>query len=309
MTKTSILIIGIFVLTGCKESIEKFVFNSSRVSTFTKYYYEYDSKKLISSKEITYTLMHSHILDSMILITDYKYNGKGLIIKKISKLEYQKKPTLRLFEYNSNDLLIRTLTIEPENDTTTWDEYIYYPDGRKTVFHRDLFIHLDPDEDYTEPLENQQFDTTLYKTDYEYINGICHSLKRFDQNENLIKKIKYEFNNNQLHKEIHISYFDSIELIEKIKYYDYSKSESQPDFYSLDLENDTIELRINEFTNNTLLTKTEIFEYGNMVNKLFFENELIIGLVGIDKEMNFKIVDSYEYYANGDLKETKRYNE
>ena len=52
-----------------------------------------------------------------------------------------------------------------------------------------------------------------------------------------------------------------------------------------------------------------VFEYGQNISKTFFEKGKEIGNIGIDKNMDFKTVESYSYYENGDLKETKSYNE
>jgi antitoxin component YwqK of YwqJK toxin-antitoxin module len=92
-------------------------------------------------------------------------------------------------------------------------------------------------------------------------------------------------------------------------YYDYSKSKTKPDFYSLDINKDTVDFCINEFDNQDIVLKTEIFNYGKIGNKTFYENGKEIGLISIDKNASFKMTEAYSYFENGDLKETKSYHE
>lgn len=309
MTKKLIIIIGVALLTSCKEKVEKFIFDSSKMSEVTRFSYSYDKNKLASSTETTNIIMFGQVVDTMVTLTNYEYDSKGLLKKESSKTLVEDKPSLQLYDYNSNDSLIREMTISPEKDTTFWVEYNYFPDGRKLVFRRTLVIHHEPDQDFSKQMENKKFDTIYFKIDYQYEKNLCKSSKEYDKKNNLTKIIEYDYENSKVKNATHISLINAVEVTEKVQYFDYSKSESQPDYYSLDLSKDTVEYRKNEFTNHSISTKTEVFKYGKLANRTFFENGKSIGSIGIDKMMNFKTVESCSYFENGDLKEIKSYHE
>jgi hypothetical protein len=100
-----------------------------------------------------------------------------------------------------------------------------------------------------------------------------------------------------------------MELTEKIMHHDYSQSTSHPDYYSLDINNDTVDLCINKFDNHNIVSKMEAFDYGKIVSKTFYENGKETGLISIDKNASFKMIEAYSYFENGDLRETKSYHE
>jgi len=253
--------------------------------------------------------MFGQVVDSMTTQTEFEYDSKGLLKKEISKSDFDDKPTIKIYNYDNNDSLISEISINPENDTTFWEVYKYYPDGKKTIFHRFLSMHFDPNQDFMEAMENKQLDTSFYRNEFEYSGNLCKTQNQFDKKGNLIKSVSFDYNGTQLIKETHFAYFNGMEMTEKIRSYDYSKSEIKPDFYSLDSKNDTLELYINEFSDGHLATLAEVYEYGQIINKTFYENGMEIGMIGVDLNMNFKIVDSYEYYENGEFKEIKTYNE
>ncbi|MCF8374506.1 MAG: hypothetical protein K9H64_22990 [Bacteroidales bacterium] len=314
MRRNFIIIIGILFLTSCKEEISKFLFDASKMSTQTKYSYKYDSERIVSEKEVTYTIMYGQVVDSIVSNTAYEYNDKGLLTKKTSPSEDGGKLYVKVFEYNSNDSLIRELRINRYDDTISQFEYKYYPDGRKTTFHRYLFQKFPSfqsrDMDSLKAaIENPTYDTSGFRKEYEYNGEKCKILCEFDLDHKPKRMIKYEYADCRLIKETHFIYFESMELLEKTKYYDYSKSSISPDFYTLDAQNDTMEVRQNEFNKEEVISTTDIHDYGNMVNKTFYENGNRIGYIGIDKNMGFKVVQAIKYYKSGDLKEIRDYNQ
>lgn len=143
MKQTLIIIFGLVLMTGCKEKIQKFIFDSSKLSTMTRYSYKYDSDKLESSKEISYTIMFGQIVDSMITVTNYEYDNDGLLKKEISKSDFEETTSFVLYDYNPNDSLISKFIISSEGDTTLWNKYGYFPDGQKTVYQRILTRKID----------------------------------------------------------------------------------------------------------------------------------------------------------------------
>jgi hypothetical protein len=309
MRRTLTLLIGLALMTGCKEKIEKFVFDTLKMTDLTKYSYSYESGKLTSSKETAYMLMAGQIVDSTITVTNYEYDNKGLLRKELSKTVLDDNADQKVYNYASNDSLISELTISSEGDTILWSVYDYFPDGRQKVFFRFLTRKIDIERDFTESMMNKQFDTILYRKEYKYDKGLCQSILEFDNESNLTRRVENEYEKGKLKKATHFLKTNSLEVTEKTQYFNYSKSELHPDYFSLDLKNDTIEYCKNEFIDNVISTTTMVFEYGQNISKTFFEKGKEIGNIGIDKNMNFKTVESYSYNENGDLKETKSYSE
>ena len=309
MTKTLIVIFGLALLTNCNEKVAKFIFDSSKMSTLTRYSYNYNSGKLTSSKETVYMVMLGQVVDTIVTLTNYEYDSKGLLRKELAKTGHNDNPSLHLFDYNANDSLISEMTISSEKDTTSLREYKYFPDGKKMVFRRDLVFHHDARQDFLKQMQNKRFDTTYYKIEYNYVDNLCKSSKEFNKKNNLTKIVEYAYEKGRIQSSTHISLINGMEVTDKVQYFDYSKSELHPDYYSLALNKDTIEYSKNHFFNHSISTKTDVFEYGKVVNRTFFENGKRIGYIGIFKAMNFKTVESYSYFENGDLKETKSYHE
>jgi len=309
MKRNLIILIGILTLTSCKEQVAKFIFDASKMSNHTKYMYKYESDKLISQTENNFTIVFGQVVDSMISQTNFEYDNKGLLIKEISQTDFEETPTIKIYNYDESDSLISALSINTENDTTFWEIYKYYPDGKRTVFHRLLSRHFDPNQDFMEAMKNKKLDTTLFRNEFEYAGNLCKAQSQFDKHGNLLKTVNFEYNGTQLRQVTYLTYFNNMEMTEKVKFYDYSKSNIKPDFYSLDIKNDTIELCLNEFNKGLLTTSTESYEYGRNINKTFYENEKAIGMIGVDLNLKFKILESYEYYEHGKLKSIKSYNE
>lgn len=309
MKRNLILIIGILTLISCKEQVSKFIFDTSKMSSQVNYFYKYDSDKIKSQTEKSYTIMFGQVVDSYTTQIDFEYDDKGLLIKEISLTDFEEKTTIKIYDYDKNDSLISEMSINTESDTIFWEAYEYYPDGKKTVFHRFLIMDFDLNQDFMESMENIKFDTSFYRNEFDYAGNLCKTQRQFDKKGNLVKTVNFDYNGNQLIKETHLTYFNDMEMTEKVKSYDYSKSNIKADFYSLDSKNDTIELCVNEFAKGLLITSTESYEYGRKLNKAFYENKKEVGMIGVDINMNFKIVNSYEYYENGELKEIKSYSE
>ncbi len=305
MRRISLALLALILISSCKRNFEKFIFDASQVSEVVKHFYEYDAAKLKSKTEKTYIFFYGQLVDSLIVKTTYEYNQKGLL--EITKSYYDQIPDIDLFEYDSQDSLVSKMTISPEGDTTFWEKYEYFPDGRKTIFHRYLTFHYEPGEDLTKAFENKTYDTTSYRNEYEYENKACKELKQFDEKNQLNKIIEYRYENNRLINEIHFSVFGTLKQIEMIKHFDYSKSDVRPDYYSLDYKKDTVEAHTYEFDKGNMAFEIFFEEYGNKYFKRYYENGKKIGEINSSIIMDQNIFDSYTYYENGDVKENKTY--
>lgn len=307
------IFLGIVLLIGCKsveEKVAKLVFDSSKLSNMTKYDYIIENDLVKSEIAKDYTLMYGQIVDSMIVRTDYYYNDKGLLIKETSKADFEEKPSFHIYEYDLKDSLILEMRINQDGDTTTWDEYAYFSDGRKTIFHRDIIPHFDPNQDIMTAMENPVMDTSLYRNEYDYKNNLCIKQSHYNNDGELLKTISFEYDIDKLTKEIHMTYFNSMELTEKTKYYDYSKSKINPDYFSIDLNNDTLEFKINTFDSEKLIKTAYMFDHGNVYSEEYYENGLLIGTIDYDKQFTMnKIIYLYEYDKDGILKTEKIYRE
>lgn len=313
MKRNLILVISILILIGCKEQKEKvakFIFDASKMSNQTNYFYSYDSDRLSSQIEKTYTIMFGQVVDSMITKIDFEYNYKGLLIKEISQMDFEEKPSIKIYDYDKNDSLISEISINQENDTTFWEVYGYYPDGKKTIFHRFLSMHFDPNQDFMEAMENKKLDTSFYRNEFEYTGDLCKTQKQIDKKGNLIKTVDFEYDGNKLIKEIHLTYFNNIEMTKEFKFYDYSKSDEKPDWFAIDTKNDTLEFCINIFESDKLVKIANMFDYGSIYTQEYYENDLLIGTIDYDRQFLLeKIIYLYEYDENGLMKTEKSYRE
>lgn len=309
MTNFKVFGLGLILLFGCKAKIADFLFDASKMNRLTKYEYVYKLGKKSSVTEKSYTIMFGQTVDSMISKTLFEYNVKGLVLKEISHSDFKEKPDLKLYHYDSNDSLISELNINSDGDTIHAIKYAYFPDGRKIIFQRDLWIKLDQSKDFKTAFENKTFDTVLFTREYLYENNICKQLKEYDKNKKLSKEVEYEYKDGKAFKENYYSIFNNLKMFVKSKYYEYSKNKPLPEFYTLDKNNDTVDINKNTFNGKEIVYSVDSYEKGNFVNKVFYQNGKEIGRIGINKHMNFKTTISTSYFDNGDIKEERSYNE
>ncbi len=307
------LILIIWILIGCnelKEKVTDFVFDTSKISYHTNYFYLYESDRLSNKIEKTYTIMFGKAVDSMITKIDFKYNDYGLLVKEISKTDFEDKPTTRIYDYDKNDSLISEISIDQNNDTTFWVIYKYYPDGKKIIFHRTLMLDYNPNQGLNDVIGEEKLDTIFYRNEFEYTGNLCKVQRQFDKQGKLLMTVNYEYNGNKLIREIHFNNSNKLGQIEKTKIYDYSKSDFIPDFISIDAKNDTLEYCINTFDSNKLIKVATMFDYGTMYNELYYKNGLLIGTIDYDKQFSFqKKIYKYNYDDNKLLKSEQSYSE
>jgi hypothetical protein len=299
------LIIAFFVLSGCKEKSKGFNFDLTKMTYLYKYQYEYEQDKKKSVLETTYYLKSGTIQDSTKIETLLEYNNKDLLIQEVSRVEKSDYPSYRLYNYNSEDSLESQFSINSSGDTMFWEEYKYFQGERKTVYHRTILVYYD----YNVNPEEEKYDTTFFKSNYEYKNDKLNSLTQFDFNDNLSKIVEFSYENGDLTIEKHFRIIGSEKALDKIKYYDYTKSKTHPDYFSLDINNDTVEYCKMEFEEGKPISNTEVSDYGDVLTKLYMEDGKEIGLEMFWFEMNQKAVDSYSYNERGDLNEMKSYEE
>lgn len=295
INKTIVFFTGTLFFSNCAGGIIK----PGRMTNIVKYSYEYESEQLISHTEKSLTKLFGITIDSYLEKTNYLYNENGLLIKKIINNDFQNKPTIEFFDYNKNDSLILELRINNEGDTIIWTEYNYYPDGRKTIFHREIW----PKMDFTSL--NRQNDTTLFRYEYEYADNKCTTKNQYDKENNIISSIDYEYSDNRLDKEIHYKYLNSKKVLDKTKFYDYSKMINTPDYYTIDSKNDTVQRRINQFKKESAIYTIEKLNSDDMEHITYLKNGIEIKTIGTNKKMNNKAIHTYKYYKNGDLKRMK----
>jgi hypothetical protein len=305
----NLIILGVLILTACNEQVTKFLFDNSKISTKTTYFYEYKSDKLIRQTEKLFIILPDQVVDSSTVNRIYDYNSKGLVLKETSQSSYDKEPSIKYFKYNRNDSLVSEITINQNNDTVLWLAYNYFPDGRKITFNRLLYRNYNTNQDLTTPIQNRKFDTIFNKYVYNYAGNQCKSRKEFNKNGKLVKIINYEYLQDRLIKEIHFKLVNDLVIEDMEKNYDYSRSNLKPTKYCLNIKNDTIEYESNDYINDDLHISTFTSEYGNMVSKTFYKAKKKIGMISIDRNRNIKYVEAYDYWDNGNMKEIKSYTE
>lgn|GEM_PF-1429544 len=303
-----ILLFWVIVLSSCKEQVSDFFFDPSKISEHTTFIYHYDANRVMSQVSIFHMLMSGLVVDSMVTRTEFVYNNKGQLIREEEKTEISEEPTITEYHYAANDSLISEMTIRPEGDTSYWAVYEYFPDGRRMIFNRSLILHVEPEQDLGD-IDFSKYDTIQERNEFDYVGNECQVQREFDLQNNLIRTITFEYRNIELMKETHFTYLEDKKMIEKTKFYDYSKSSIKPDSYALDHRSDTIEVTRNEFKNGLLSSLIEAYDYGASVIKTFFEGDKEIGKISYDRQMKSKYVTLHEYYENGKLRETKSYLE
>ncbi len=316
MKKISLIILILISISisifGCKEVKEKVFnsfFDSSEMFMDYKYSYEYKSKKLISRTETILLFMRGLIVDTIGSKTFYEYNKKGLLQKETEKSIDNEIYSIKQYEYNSKDSLILEYVIRQDKDTTSIIRYNYYPDGRKIIFERYLFVHADKGVDFKTAIERKKFDTIFGKYEYEYENQLCAFKKIYNVSNQLVEIIEYEFENENIKKKNVFRLFNSIKALQSITYYDYLKSRSHPDSYTLNSEDDTIALEKYYFK-EAELKKSETY----IVDKkeaivCFYNTGKKIGEIETRIKTKERLYYLYSYYSNGDLREIKSYRE
>ena len=300
-------IVGVAALVGCREQITKFVFEDAKITHRSNYSYKYDGQRVKQRTERNYAILEG-MNDSMVIVTDYIYNEKGLLIQEnTATIDDESGPDMKFYTYDANDSIVCELTINSDNDTTLRTEYKCFPDGRKMTFQRRLAPQIDFNISLIDFAKNKQYDTLYYHNEYDYSGDLCKAEKHFDRHGNMKNAIRFEYKDGRLHKEVYFSFPMGARLKIKEKFYDYSKSEVKPDFYSIDAKNDTMDLGVNVFQDGLLVYSTVAYGYGGLVNKTFYEENSKVGEITVSN--NMKVVEGFEYYENGDLKEERHYME
>jgi len=316
MSKIKLLILGLVFLFGCKGKMPDFLFDASKVSEVTKYTYEYKNGKKISKTDETCILFEGKTTNRMIVKTNYIYNEKGLLIKEISKTNNDTIPDMTIYEYDTKDSLISWIKIESETDTTNIEKYAYYADGKKLILRKSLHIKIEPYPDYKTAFEHKNYDTNFFSREFIYENNICKSSKEYDKNNHLVKVTEYEYMNNFITVEKEYSMLDNYKLLIGTKYIDRSKTKRNPklyapdpEFYTLDAQNDTIDYLSYQYNGDELEIATGYFDKGSHISKFYFKNNKIIGEIDKGKDINYTTYIKSSYYENGDLKEESTYRE
>ncbi len=310
MKNCIILVVFLFSIISCKEQVSNISHDPTKIRTKTEYSYQHKNGQLKSQMEKIYFYRSGQIIDSIINSTNFIYNEKGLKTEELTFLAAEENPFIKTFKYNQDDSLISELYITPEQDTLTWQIFDFFPDGKKMVFFR----FLNPKDDFfptaTESAKNVTYDTVFSRFIYEYENDGCKKRNEFDINGNLIKSVSFDYQNQQLKKESHYNHFDKILTREKVKVYDYSKSDSIPDWYSLNETNDTIEYSKSNFKAGSLLKTITMYENGEVWQEDIYEDNLLKLMTSeIRNVSSSKMYYLFDYYGNGDLKSTIIYSE
>ena len=112
LTKLIPVLILISLIISCKNESSKFIYDYSKTSQYIRYLYVLKNERKISMIEKSYIIMKGNVVDSMITNTNYEYDDKQRLIKESRKTDFEDKPELRLYKFNSNDSLISQHTYQ-----------------------------------------------------------------------------------------------------------------------------------------------------------------------------------------------------
>jgi hypothetical protein len=310
MKKASFVLSVFCLFIGCKKAVSNVVADAGEVTYLTDYSYEYDSSgKIVSQKEATYAVMFGRIVDTIFTTKRvFEYNSVGLLERETAYDNNDEKPEIHVFLYNRSDSLIADISISSEGDTTRYIKYDYFPDGRKIIFSKDVFASLPPDPDFlvlSEFVEMKK-DTLIFTSKYVYENGRCKNVFLCGRNGNPESITEYEYKGDRLFKAIRYTFENEVKIFDLATFYDYSKSLSNPDYFSLNADNDTIEKCINEFENDRLVASINIRDQGSSVEKIFYrEDGKETGSIVADERMNFTRREWISYDEKGNVKEIR----
>ena len=313
MKKTILIVSTIFLIYGCKEmnkKIEQFVFDATKFSVSYHYEYKYKEGKKIAQIVKNNILNPDKSVISNTTITTFIYGKNGKIEKEISKCTTEDNSETSIYKYDSNDSLILKLTINNDGDTTLWRTYNEpLVDGKKESFNRELKLS-DSYFKIHSALRKKIYDTTYERTVEILKNNLCTEYNVYNQRNQLVRTVENVNKDGKKAKELRYIYAGSFRMLQMSYYFDYSKSETEPDFYAIGRRNDTVYKETNEFYDGKLALTTNVFNHnGRHVSKFFFENDKLIGVVQYHYARNRKEYSSYTYYPNGDMKDENDYNE
>lgn len=291
-------------LFACRQQTKESFLDDQKLFSTTDYTYVYENGRLTTQLEKTTLYDGDAPLDSFTHQTHFSYNAKGAIVQESTLLSRENVLFRKLYNYNAADSLVEELYISPENDTLTWEQFDYFPDGRKRTFWR--FLMDAADADPTAASSKSAFDTSFSR--YEHTFDADKHIKTIEYNQlgMPVKIILYEYEAGKLQRASHYLLQQELELLEKLTYYDYSKSYDLPDTYSITASNDTVEFVKHEFEAEELVKTSSLFDYGTVLQVEHFEKGLIkmLSVVNAYNPENNQVL-LFEYYPNGDLKQSK----
>ena len=288
-------------LFACRQQAKQSFLDDQKLFSIADYTYVYEDGRVTSHLEKNYMYDGDVFLDSFTHHTQFSYNAKGAIVQESTLLARENVSFRKLYNYNTADSLVEELYISPENDTLTWEQFDYFPDGRKRAFSRLLTTTAGADP--TAASSKSAFDTIYSR--YEHTFDADKHIKTIEYNQlgMPVKIILYEHEAGKLQRASHYLLQQELELLEKLTYYDYSKSPDLPDTYSITASNDTVEFVKHEFEAEALVKTSSLFEYGTVLQVEHFEKGLIkmLSVVDVYNPENNQVL-LFEYYPNGDMK-------
>ena len=322
MKNLSLIFFITVTMISCLSGSQKFQKDHEILAIDSKYQYSYRNGKLVFSKVVeSYYSPDNKLINKTETDTVYEYSKDGLLTRKIIKDPDKDGYISERFLYNEKGSLSKKFIISPEGDTLHWKEYKNFIDGPRLIFQRDLVEYFDPqngssghiislDETTNNPSDQKYkktYDTTLYHIRHEYRNGKCMRSVYYDHELNPKKEIQYSYNHDTLFKEVYYSYRDSDKQLKKTKYYSYNLLSTEPGFYTIDTNNDTLELCRKEMDDNGTLIVTKKDNNKSLYQKSFYKNGRKVK--EIDFNEKYKMINIYSYFPNGNLREIKTYME
>jgi hypothetical protein len=283
-------------------------FNNTHLRSHVTYTHKYDGNRLSKTYEATNLILNGQVVDTFVSIKEYEYCEKGLLANKKDLFDTGEAVSNEFYKYNSLDSLVELIQINSGNDTIFWEKYNYYPDGRRLTFRRVIGPDLNSITNMSFSPSNNLIVLEYERHEYIYSESLCIKQVTYSEDGSPIKYIYFEYDDHEkLIKEIHTKIFDGLELTEKTKHYNYSKSQEFPDFFALDTTNRRIEELYNEFKDDGTMIETRSFNYGNSIIQTIFENGKEVGVLIIEKEPALMVYDRAIYNENGDIKELFNY--
>lgn len=290
------LMFGIYlVLEACNSNKSLEDIELEPKTTSLTYLHKYE-KGQISSTEVMSTFYDGQDVTPMSSYTEhFSYNDKNLLVEERQVSEDGRLLSTKSYQYNAQDSLISIIEVY-QQDTTLIELFEVFPDGRKQVLQRRL-----------ERLSDEAGNTKLqdifhFRNAYAYRNNQLWKSTEHDLVARVESEVRCIYEDDKLVSEVHVKKFGDGKLRNFTKKYNYSKSETLPDWVLFDAQGDTITMIIHRFAKGKLQQTSSLYFEEGFRQEEYFENGLLKKLFvysANEDKPNFKV--TYTHNKRGEI--------
>lgn len=224
----------------------------------------------------------------------FSYNDKNLLIEERHVSEDGGLLTTKRYHYNRQDSLMSVVEVN-KHDTTLIEQFEVFPDGRKRVLIRQKRLSGDA--------ANDDMEEVLHvRNTYVYHENQLWKSTQHDLVTGKVLDVNYIYQNGKLISELHKEKSEDGKRRDFTKKYDYTKSETLPDWALFDAQGDTVTMIIHLFSNGKLQQTSSYYFEAGLRQEEYFENGLLKNLFACmvnDDKPHYKL--SFTHNEKGDV--------